>query len=77
MHEQNLELHYAKNIAKQRKWQRNIFIGISACLTIALIISITALGLACKDGRQKLSFYLKPDHTAVWGGNYMRTSLWT
>lgn len=68
MSEQNLELHYAKNIAKQRKLQRNIFIGISLGLAILLIIAATALGLACKDGRQKLSFYLKPDHTAVWGG---------
>ncbi|WP_338956981.1 hypothetical protein [Spiroplasma endosymbiont of Tiphia femorata] len=76
MNEQNSELHYAKNIAKQRKTQRNIFIGISTFMTVLFIISATALGLACKDGRQKLSFYLKPDHTAVWGGNYMRTSLW-
>ncbi len=68
MNEQNTELHYAKNIAKQRKTQRNIFIGLFSFMTILFIISTTALGLACKDGRQKLSFFLKPDHTAVWGG---------
>lgn len=73
MSEQNTELHYAKNISKQRKTQRNIFIGLFSFMTILFIISATALGLACKDGREKLSFFLKPDHTTVWGGNYMRT----
>lgn len=68
MSEQNTELNYAKNIAKQRKTQRNIFISISVLMTVLFIISATALGLACKDGRQKLNFYLKPDHIAVWGG---------
>ncbi len=68
MSEQNTELHYAKNIAKQRKLQRNIFIGLFSFMTILFIISATALGLACKDGRQKLTFYLGHDYTAYWGG---------
>ncbi|WP_400254562.1 hypothetical protein [Spiroplasma endosymbiont of Cleonymus obscurus] len=78
MNEQNTELHYAKNIAKQRKTQRNIFIGLFSFMTVLFIIATTALGLACKDGRQKLSFYLGHDYTAYWGGwdNYMRNKNW-
>lgn len=68
MNEQNTELHYAKNIAKQRKWQRNIFIGLFSFMTVLFIISATALGLSCKDGRQKLNFYLDYDYEAHWGG---------
>ncbi len=73
MNEQNTELHYAKNIAKQRKTQRNIFIGLFSFMTILFIISTTALGLACKDGRQKLSFFFKTrPYSSLGGGNYMR-----
>lgn len=75
MSEQNTELHYAKNIAKQRKTQRNIFIGLFSFMTVLFIISATALGLACKDGRQKLNFYLAHDYTAYWGG--AGTTIWS
>ncbi|WP_342266067.1 hypothetical protein [Spiroplasma endosymbiont of Villa modesta] len=74
MSEQNTELHYAKNIAKQRKTQRNIFISLFSFMTVLFIISATALGLACKDGRQKLSFYLGHDYTAYWGAG---TTIWS
>lgn len=71
MNEQNTELQFAKNIAKQRKTQRNIFIVLFSFMIVLFIISTTALGLACKDGRQKLNFYLDHDYVAHWGGYYM------
>lgn len=52
--------------SKIKKWIKRNFYKITTI--IALIFACIALGFACKDGRQKLSFYLKPDHTAVWGG---------
>lgn len=71
MSEQNTELHYAQNIAKRRKFERNLFIGLFAGMTVLLIIATTALGLACKNGRQKLNFYLDYDYEAHWGGLYL------
>ncbi|WP_342218068.1 hypothetical protein [Spiroplasma endosymbiont of Amphimallon solstitiale] len=52
--------------SKIKKWIKRNFYKITTI--IALIFACIALGFACKDGRQKLNFYLKPDHTAVWGG---------
>ncbi|WP_339049266.1 hypothetical protein [Spiroplasma endosymbiont of Colias croceus] len=52
--------------SKIKKWIKRNFYKITTI--IALIFACIALGFACKDGRQKLSFYLKPDHTAVFGG---------
>ncbi len=70
MNEQNTELHYAKNIAKQRKTQRNIFIGLFSFMTILFIISITSLIIGSQAYNQTNNYksFLNYDYTVTWGG---------